>query len=175
MFGGRLPAADVLTTRADQRQAQSTLDAPQSLGEVEPAPPLDALPDALAQLTGMVQVAMQYIGIDGTVQSEPLTGAGIGDTRYVGTAWVASSADDAIDRLQPGEILIVRATSPAFNVVLAISGAVITSDGGVLSHAAVLARELGIPAVIGVPGALDIHDGSTVEVDPAAGQIRVVA
>ncbi len=174
LFAGRGPASQVLSDRATERLEQAKLEAPMTLGPIEPAPPLSALPPALAELTEMVQLAQKYIGMDGTVSSEPLSGAGIGDTRYVGIARVASSADEAIDRLQPGEILIVRATSPAFNVVLAIAGAVITSDGGVLSHAAVLARELGIPAVIGVPGALDIADGSTVEVDPAAGQIRVV-
>ena len=46
-------------------------------------------------------------------------------------------------------MLVVRATSPAFNAVLAIAGAVVTAEGGPLSHAAVLARELGIPAVVG--------------------------
>jgi phosphohistidine swiveling domain-containing protein len=43
-----------------------------------------------------------------------------------------------------------------------------------MSHAAVLARELGIPAIIGARGALDIPDGATVEVDPAAGRVRIV-
>ena len=66
-------------------------------------------------------------------------------------------------------------TTPAYNVVLSIAGAVVTADGGPLSHAAVLARELGIPAVVGAPGALGIPNGSTVEVDPVAGVVRVMA
>ena len=122
----------------------------------------------------MVQVAQKYMGLGAAVGSDDFAGVGIGDGRYVGTARVAMSADEAFDRLEPGDVLIVRATSPAFNAVLAIAGAVVTSDGGVLSHAAVLSRELGIPAVIGVPGALTIPDGSTVEVDAAAGVIRVI-
>ena len=69
---------------------------------------------------------------------------------------------------------MVRATSPAFNSVLAIAGAVVTADGGALSHAAVLARELGIPAVIGASGALSIPDGHTIEVDPVGGAVRLV-
>jgi pyruvate,water dikinase len=76
--------------------------------------------------------------------------------------------------MEPGDVLVVRATSPAFNAVLGIAGAVITVDGGPMSHAAVLARELGIPAVVGVPGALDLTDGTLVEVDAAAGQVRVL-
>jgi pyruvate,water dikinase len=68
----------------------------------------------------------------------------------------------------------VRATSPAFNAVLTIAGAVVTAEGGPLSHAAVLARELGIPAVVGAPGALDLTDGATVIVDPQLGTVRVL-
>ena len=61
-----------------------------------------------------------------------------------------------------------------FNAVLSIAGAVVTAEGGPLSHAAVLARELGIPAVVGASGALDLHDGSLVEVDPRVGAVRVL-
>jgi len=72
-------------------------------------------------------------------------------------------------------VLVVPCTTPAFNMVLAMAGAVVTAEGGALSHAAVLARELGIPAVIGAPRALlDIPDGATVEVDPVAGVVRVL-
>ena len=54
-------------------------------------------------------------------------------------------------------------------------GAIVTADGGPLSHAAVLARELGIPAVVGARGALtDIPDGALIDVDPVAGEVRVV-
>jgi len=174
LFNGSLPLAEAMAGRAEQRIAHAQLDPPAMLGEPEPAPPLSVLPPALADLTEMIQVAMSYFGMDGDDSSEPMAGAGIGNGRYVGTARVSSSADDALDRLEPGDVLVVRATSPAFNVVLAIAGAVVTSDGGVLSHAAVLSRELGIPAVIGARGALDIVDGSTVEVDAQAGIVRVV-
>lgn len=175
LFGGTLPDSAELAARAAERTRQAALDPPTSLGPPEPDPPLDALPDALAELTAMVQVAQKYIGMDGQVRADRFAGVGIGDASYVGRATVAASADDAIDRLEPGDVLVVRATSPAFNAVLAIAGAVVTADGGVLSHAAVLARELGIPAVIGVADALTIADGTTVEVDPVAGMVRVVS
>jgi pyruvate,water dikinase len=52
----------------------------------------------------------------------------------------------------------------------------VTEEGGALSHAAVLARELALPAVIGVPGILaTIGDGDEVELDPVAGTVRVLA
>jgi phosphohistidine swiveling domain-containing protein len=57
---------------------------------------------------------------------------------------VADSADDAMEPLAPGDVLVVRATSPAFNLVLSIAGALVTVDG------------------------------SQIEVDPAAGTVRVI-
>jgi phosphohistidine swiveling domain-containing protein len=60
--------------------------------------------------------------------------------------------------------------------VLAVCGAVVTEEGGALAHAAVLARELGLPAVVGAAGALGtIPDGAQVEVDPGAGTVRLVS
>jgi len=175
LFGVGLPSAVELHRRYNDRTDNQKLEPPNTLGPVEPIPPLDAMPPALAKLTQMVQVAMEHIGLDTTTaNTTSFDGAGIGDARYVGVARVASSADEAIDRLQPGEILVVRATSPAFNAILPVAGAIVTSDGGVLSHAAVLSRELGIPAVVGVPSAMDIEDGTTIEVDATAGVVRIV-
>jgi rifampicin phosphotransferase len=71
---------------------------------------------------------------------------------------------------------VARFTSPSFNVVLPLAGAIVTAEGGPLSHAAVLARELGLPAVVGVKDVLAlVRDGDQVEVDPASGRVRVVA
>ena len=168
------PTADQLSVRAATRIAHSRLSPPPTLGDPELQPPLDLLPAALAELVAMVQVALKFMGMDNTMIREDLTGTGVGASSYVGRARVAGSADEALDRLEPGDVLVVRATSPAFNSVLAIAGAVVTADGGALSHAAVLARELGIPAVIGVSGALTIPDGCTIEVDPVAGIVRLL-
>jgi pyruvate,water dikinase len=172
------PTASELAARAAKRIANSRLSPPTTLGDPEPQPPLAVLPPALAELVAMVQVSLEFMGMGadavGEAVGDGLTGTGIGTSSYVGRARVAGSADEALDRLEPGDVLVVRATSPAFNSVLAIAGAVVTADGGALSHAAVLARELGIPAVIGAPGALSIPDGHTIEVDPVAGAVRLV-
>lgn len=175
-FADRPQLAAELARRAAERHAQADLTPPSCLGPVEPSPPLDVLPGPLAELVGAVQTALSHLAMtasDTPVTADPLTGVGIGTTSYTGTARTAASADEAIDKLEPGDVLVVRATSPAFNAVLAIAGAVVTSDGGALSHAAVLARELGIPAVVGAPGALDIADGATVTVDPVRGSVAV--
>ena len=61
-------------------------------------------------------------------------------------------------------------------MVLSLVGGLVTAEGGPMSHAAVLSRELGIPAVVGAPGAMEaIPDGSRVEVDPVKGMVRVLA
>ncbi len=174
VFTGGLPPKRELARRAEHRAWLATLTPPPTLGPAEPEPPLDILPAPLPQLVGMVQVSMHHLGMDGTVATDQLTGVGIGSQLYTGRARTAATADEAIEKLEPGDVLVVRATSPAFNAVLSIAGAVVTANGGAMSHAAVLARELGIPAVVGAGAALDIADGALIEVDPVAGTVRVL-
>jgi pyruvate,water dikinase len=173
LFGANPVDADAIATRLSDRLEQQRLEPPQLLGPDEPEPPLDAMPKPLADLVATVQTALEHLGMDGATRSDPLVGVGIGAQAYTGRVRTAETADEAIEKLEPGDILVVRATSPAFNAVLSIAGAVVTANGGALSHAAVLARELGIPAVVGVGGALDLADGSTITVDPVAGRVVV--
>jgi len=78
--------------------------------------------------------------------------------------------------MEPGDILVAAWTAPTYNTVLSIAGAVVTEEGGVLCHAAVMARELCIPAVIGAQGAMStIPDGAVIEVDPLASRVSVVS
>ncbi len=85
-----------------------------------------------------------------------------------GIARVVTDVDDAIMRLEPDDILVVRATSPAFNVVLPLAAAIVTEHGGAMSHAAIVARELGVPAIVGVKDATRrIRDGERIHVDPS--------
>lgn len=172
---GRGPSAGELAARRHWRQHVDVEEAPRRLGTVEPIPPVEVLPAAMARIVGFVQRVIAEAGLDGEVKSEGLQGVGIGSQPYRGTARVAGSPEEALAQMSPGEVLVVPCTTPAFNMVLTLAGAVVTAEGGALSHAAVLARELGIPAVVGAPGALrDIPDGSTVEVDPVAGVVRVL-
>ncbi len=57
--------------------------------------------------------------------------------------------------LRPGEVLVCRTTDPSWTPLLSVASAVVTETGGVLAHAAIVARERGIPAVVGVAGACD--------------------
>ncbi len=84
---------------------------------------------------------------------------------------VATPGD--LDHLEPGDVLVAVATTTSLNAAFPLVSAVATAEGGVLSHAAILAREHGIPAVVGVAGLLDaVADGDLIEVDPVAACIR---
>ncbi len=172
---GRSPGAAELAGRQRWRHTVDVEDAPRRLGRPEPRPPLEALPPALARVAGFIQMVLAEAGMDGERRTEGLDGIGIGTTPYVGTARIAGNPEDALAALEPGDVLVVPCTTPAFNLVVGLAGALVTAEGGALSHAAVIARELGLPAVIGAPRALaDIPDGATVEVDPTAGTVRVL-
>lgn len=74
--------------------------------------------------------------------------------------------------VQPGDIVICHYTDPAWTPLFRIAAGVVTETGGALSHAAIVAREYGIPAVLGVPDALNlIENGSQVTLDGTAGTI----
>jgi pyruvate,water dikinase len=73
------------------------------------------------------------------------------------------------------EILVTRHTDPGWTALIALSKGLIIEHGGVLSHASIVARELGIPAVIGVQNATDIYkDGQCVEINGSTGMIKVI-
>ncbi len=178
LLAGTGPSSAELDRRHALRRFQATLTAPMTLGTPEPTPPMSVLPPAMGKLVGMVQLVIEQMGMGGDRDAlgSGLQGTGIGHQAYRGIARRAASPEEALDAMQPGDILVVAFTTPAYNVVLAIAGGIVTSVGGPLSHAAVLARELGIPAVIGAPRALiDIDDGQEIEVDPVAGEVRLVA
>ncbi|MBB1587517.1 MAG: hypothetical protein HG423_012215 [Propionibacterium sp.] len=77
-------------------------------------------------------------------------------------------------RLRPGAVLVCQATDPAWTPLFASASAVVAETGGLLSHAAIVAREYGIPAVLGVLEATTrLHDGQGVTVDGGAGRVRI--
>lgn len=76
-------------------------------------------------------------------------------------------------KMKPGDVLAAHNTRPEFVPVMKLAGAIITEEGGITSHAAIAARELKIPCLVGVQGAVSIlRDGDRVEVDAAKGLIK---
>ncbi|MEX0874421.1 MAG: PEP-utilizing enzyme [Actinomycetota bacterium] len=75
----------------------------------------------------------------------------------------------------PGEVLVAPITDPGWTPMFIPAAAVVVEVGGELSHAVIVARELGIPAVVAATGACSVlHDGDTVEVDGSAGFVKVL-
>ena len=100
------------------------------------------------------------------------TGASAGVVR--GPARVTLSQDD-FGRIQPGDIVVCPSSNPSWVPVFTIAGGLVTNTGGVLSHAAVVAREFGLPAVVGTGDATTkIADGRLVEIDGTAGTVTLL-
>nr|WP_306271096.1 PEP/pyruvate-binding domain-containing protein [Ornithinimicrobium sp. HY1793] len=75
-------------------------------------------------------------------------------------------------RVSPGDVLVCEHTDPAWTPLFGFAGAVVTEHGGLLSHAAIVAREIGLPAVVAVPDATQVlRDGTTVRVDGDRGSV----
>ncbi|MEZ5237301.1 MAG: PEP-utilizing enzyme [Acidimicrobiales bacterium] len=103
-------------------------------------------------------------------------GVSIGDGPVTGTARIITSAEAGLARdIDVGDILVTPFTDAPWTPLFIPAGAVVTETGGVLSHAATVAREFGIPAVVMCKGATElIADGDTVTVDGAAGTVTVI-
>ena len=102
----------------------------------------------------------------GTVVAE---GRAIGQKIGTGTARVVRTRED-MHRVQPGDVLVADMTDPDWEPVMKRSAAIVTNRGGRTCHAAIIARELGVPAVVGTGNALElIEDGAVVTVSCAEG------
>lgn len=90
-----------------------------------------------------------------------------------GIARILNGPSD-FSRVQPGDIVICPYTDPAWTPLFRIAAAIVTETGGVLSHAAIVAREHGLPAVLGVEQATArIRDGGEIAVDGTAGTVQL--
>jgi rifampicin phosphotransferase len=112
----------------------------------------------------------------GTAAPAGEEGALVGTAASAGT--VTARARVVLDpvgaHLEPGEILVAPSTDPGWTPLFLTAGGLVMEMGGPNSHGAVVAREYGIPAVVGVPGATtQIETGQLVTVDGAAGVVRV--
>ena len=159
--------------RLAERRALSEHPAPTSLGPALDVP-VDALPDAMRTMARAL-FAIRELGTTRPGEREPLQGVGIGTEAVIGRACVAADPAVALAAFEPGDIIVTAGTTPAWNTVLALAGGIITEEGGPLSHAAVIARELGLPTLVGTAAAVDlISDGATIELDPIRGSVRVL-
>lgn len=103
-----------------------------------------------------------------------LHGVGASGGTATGTVRAVRSVAE-LSRVRPGDVLLAHSTDPAWTPLFPLIAAVVTETGGVLSHAAIVAREVGIPAVLAVPEALErLEEGTEVRVDGDRGTVTVV-
>ncbi len=103
--------------------------------------------------------------------AERLTGVGVSRGRYRGRARFVESLGDA-EILEQGEVLVVEHSDVAWTPLFSLAGAVVAASGGMLAHASITAREMGIPGVASVPTAR-LLDGAQVLVDGFTGEVFV--
>jgi pyruvate,water dikinase len=102
-----------------------------------------------------------------------ITGVGVSNGVIEGVARVVT--DPAFGEVQPDEILVAQTTDPSWSSIMFISAALVVDIGGPVSHAAVVARELGIPCVVNTrTGTRQIHTGDRVRVDGQAGTVEIL-
>jgi pyruvate,water dikinase len=158
----------LVTERKAEMEHFRGIQAPPALG-TPPAelPPDNPLTRAFARFAGEPPEPSTEEGV--------LRGNACSPGKATGIARVVPSLAEA-GKLRPGDILIAPATMPAWTPLFASIAAVVTDAGGVLSHAAIVAREYGIPAVLGTGTATAvIQDGQTVEVDGDSGIVRIIS
>jgi pyruvate,water dikinase len=103
-----------------------------------------------------------------------LTGAAVGEAIAAGTVCVLRGAEE-IGRFVPGSVLVTSTTDPDWVPIMKLAAAVVTDHGGRTSHAAIVSRELGLPAIVGTGHATaTLRDGATVTVSCAEGDTGVV-
>ena len=151
LSGATEPSADELAARFELRTSLSAKDAPQHLGD-PPSPPPDPsqLPPGAGRMMRAMGIVMgeMFGASDAKHETDLVRGMGASPGVYEGPVRRVTGPSD-FDRIVKGDVLVTESTSEAFNILLPLLGAIVTDRGGLLSHAAIVAREYGIPSVVG--------------------------
>ena len=171
------PSADELARRAAHRATYTAKDAPPLLGPPEPPPPdLAALPPAVARVMRATFLTLDHVfgSSEARHEAQVLYGLAASKGVYEGPARRVSGPSE-FGRIAKGDVLVTESTTEAFNILLPLLGGIVTDNGGLLSHAAIVSREYGIPGVVGTREATErIADGVRVRVDGDAGEVTVI-
>ena len=116
------------------------------------------------------------IAIDESQGSDATTVRGVGVNPGVYQGRVRIVDDPAVDGIDPGDVLVCSATDPSWLALFMLAGAVVVDIGGPTSHGAIVAREFGLPCVMGTSvGSRTFRNGDVVTVDGTAGTVDLVA
>lgn len=176
LAGAASPGANELAQRFAYRTSHSSKEAPATLGTPPPPPDLSKLPPAAARMMRATGLALNALfgSSEAPHETHMLRGLAASQGVYEGPARRVSHASE-FDRIVRGDVLVTESTTEAFNILLPLLGAIVTDSGGLLSHSAIVAREYGIPGVVGTREAtVRIKDGARVRVDGNAGEVTVL-
>jgi pyruvate,water dikinase len=110
----------------------------------------------------------------GAQDGRELSGAAASPGEVEGPARVVSGLGD-LDSVRPGEVLVCTVTSPAWAPIFSKIAATVTDIGGIMSHAAIVSREYGLPAVVGTGTATSrISTGQRVRVNGTDGRVTIL-
>jgi pyruvate,water dikinase len=175
--GGGGPSADELARRAQYRASFTSKDAPPFLGPPKPPPPdLAKLPPGVGRVMRAIFISLGHLFGSSQAQNEEKILYGLAASKgvYEGPARRVAGPSE-FGRITKGDVLVTASTTEAFNILLPLLGGIVTDNGGLLSHAAIVSREYGIPGVVGTREATErIADGVLVRVDGDAGEVTVL-
>jgi pyruvate,water dikinase len=148
------------------------------LAEWTPPPALGVTPESITDPMTIMLWGVTTERVQEWAQAQDggteLRGAAAAPGVIEGIARVIQSVED-LESLQDGEILVCGSTSPAWAPIFPKLGATVTDVGGVMSHAAIVCREYGLPAVVGTGRATSqIHTGQLIRVDGSAGIVTIL-
>ncbi len=177
LAGGDGPSADELTAHALYRTTHTTSDAPQFIGgEPPPPPPPEWLPPTAARMARNVGAVLdEMFAVKKHKAGTAISGYSASPGQTIGIARLVLEPRDMAS-VREGDILVARATAPSYNGLLPLLRGIVTDRGGTLSHAALVAREYGIPAVVGCSDATTrIPDGARIRIDGTTGTVEILA
>lgn len=172
LAGARGDLRAIVARRRAERAWVMAHPGPPSYGRREGTPPDPrALPHALRRFNeAWLAPAAPEPRDEGSGSAIAGTPASAG--RHLGAVRIVRDESE-FDRLRPGEVLVCRTASPAWSILFGQAGALVTDTGSASSHPAIVAREHGIPAVVGTGDATRrLRDGQVVLVDGTAGLVH---
>jgi pyruvate,water dikinase len=176
--GGSGRTADQAAADTRYRLDRTSADAPRFLGGTPSGPPPhEWLPEAAARSQRAVEIVLgeMFAARDKQSAGAKISGHAASPGEVTGVARLVLDPHD-MARVKQGDVLITRSTAPSYNALLPLLSGIVTDRGGTLAHAAVVAREYGIPAVVGCGNATElIRDGARVRLDGARGTVEVLA
>lgn len=171
-------ARDLIRVAAHRRNEAAWVRAhpgPMLVGDPGELPDLKYLPKHGRRMNEAIMwgMKMEFPGEVDATDDEALGGSAASPGQYTGRVRVVTTESDFASLL-PGEVLVCPTASPSWTILFGMAGALVADGGGPLAHAAIVAREHGLPAVVGTIHATGrLTDGQLVTVDGTAGRVTL--